>query len=140
MLILVFVAFVIGYYFSHAPSSQQQPKEEEKPTIASFEKEIDESVAPYLSMIIENYGITDKSVWCKGTVLYVGPEGYNVSGAAICMYIKKATDNSINVKVVLYSGLLLLPYGVIDSDSVSVPEIGIKTKTFYFELQCNYEK
>jgi hypothetical protein len=145
LIAVVIASFALGYSLSYFFKAKEEVGTSEKPTekpltIASFEKEIlDGDVAQYLNLVIDGYGVVDNTVWCKGTLSYIGPEAGKVEGAKVAMYITGAGEKSVNVRVVVYGGLLLLPSGTIDSDSVSAPTLGGEMKSFSFSLSCNYK-
>jgi len=138
ILIGVFVVFALGYFMDFFFVTRKEL------TIASFEKEVPDDISPYLSLYIEDYGVTDETIWCKGSVTYIGPEGKYASGFSVFMGIMRAGANSVNIKVMLYGGGLILPKGkYISYDCVDVPDLGAESSpypnSFEFSLSCTYE-
>jgi len=136
--VLILIVFVVGYWLGHFSSPAPTQSNSTQLTIASFEKEVESGLSSYLNLVISNYWVEGNKVRCTGTVNWLGGD-YAVSGAAICMYITEKQTNSVNVKVVVYSGMLLLPRpGTIDSESVQIPTLGNGVFSFDFSLSCIY--
>ena len=132
----------IGYWI-RIQSSPQKPSETQNTlTIASFKSEVmedDPRIKAYLDLQIINYWIEGNQVKCNGRVRWYTNE-YIVEGLSVCMFITRnyTMPNSVNVEVVVYGGILFLPTGTIDSDSVSIPKLGEQIFSFDFSLTCTY--
>jgi hypothetical protein len=143
IIVVLLSVLVIGFWISNRPSPNPQQSETQKQlTIASFTSEIksdDPRILAYLDLEIHNYWTEGNNVKCAGRVRWRTHE-YTLEGLNVCMFITKnyTQPNSVNVKVVAYGGLLLLPSGTIDSDSVSVPKLGEQLFSFDFLLTCTY--
>ena len=135
-IVLIVIAFVVGYWLGLPPSTK--PAGQSQLTIASFEKEVKGELSSYLNIVIDDYWVEGNEVRVTGTVNWLGGE-YAVSDTAVCMFIKESQLNSVDAKVVVYGGGLLLPTGTIDSDSVEIPTLGIDVFSFDFSLTCVYE-
>ncbi len=131
-IILIIIAFVVGYWLGLPPfkTSRTEPI-----AIASFEKEVKGELSSYLNIVIDDYWVEGNKVRVTGRVNWLGGE-YAVSDTTVCMFIKEGQPNSVFVKVVVYGGILLLPAGTIDSDSVEIPTLGIDIFSFDFSLTC----
>ena len=136
-IVLIVIAFAVGYWIGLFSSPKPKQNNSRQLTIASFEKEVMGELSSYLNLVIDNYWVEGNKVRCTGTVNWLGGE-YAVSDTAVCMFIKENKTNSVDVKVDVYGGGLLLPTGTIDSDSVEIPTLGIDVFSFDFSLTCTY--
>lgn len=133
--IVVAVALVLGYFIL--------AKEEQELTIASFDAEHTFKVndEPILSLLIDDYGITDNTVWVKGTVNWVGRSDQYVSkGVQVSLSIKRHSSSSVDVEVFLWSGSLVWSEETIAKDTVEVPQMGgaesVYPQSFSFRLSA----
>lgn len=143
IVIVLIGALAIGFWMgSRSPSNlQQNENNQNQLTIASFEAEVmkdDPTIQAYLDLEIDDYWVEGDNVRCRGTVKWHTTE-YTLEGMSVCMFITRNQTNSVNVKVDVYGGMLLLPTGTIDSDSVQIPKLGEQLFLFDFSLTCTYE-
>jgi len=136
-------ALAVGFWMG-SKSSQTPQTQTNQPTltIASFKSEVEAEDTPilaYLDLEIHNYGVNGNNVSCTGRVRW-HTDQYTLEGLSVCMYIMRnyTKTNAVDVEVVAYGGLLLLPSGTIDSDSVSVPKLGETLFSYDFSLTCTY--
>jgi hypothetical protein len=145
MAIVLIGALAIGFWLGNRFSSnpKQNVNGNNQLTIASFKSEViadDPQVLAYLDLEIQNYWVENNTVRCTGQVEWHTAD-YTLDGLAICMYIRENQTKykSVDVKVVAHGGLLLLPTGTIDSDSIQVPKLGEDLFKFDFSLTCTYQ-
>lgn len=147
IVVVLIGALAVGSWMGSrsSPNPQQNISENDQNqlTIASFKSEVssdDPEILAYLDLEIHNYWVENDIVRCTGQVEWHTTD-YTLDGLAICMYIKenRTTHKSVNVEVVAYGGLLALPTGTIDSDSVQVPKLGEDLFKLDFSLSCTYQ-
>lgn len=131
LLIGIGIAYLIGLFSSHESAITPEL------TIASFEKEVKGELSSHLNLFVDGCWVEGNKVRCNGTV-YGGGEEYTISEAEVCMFITENDGNSVNVKVVVYGGILFLPKETIDSDNMQIPTLGIDVYHFDFSLMCSY--
>lgn len=142
IVVIVIGALAIGFWIGSRPlNPKQNESNQNQLTIASFEAEVmedDPTIQAYLDLEIDDYWVEGDNVRCSGTVKWHTTE-YTLEGMSVCMFITRNQTNSVNVKVDVYGGMLLLPTGTIDSDSVQIPKLGEQLFSFDFSLTCTYE-
>ena len=58
------------------------PPEERELTISSFNVKVSQRHAGVIEVFVNDYGVTGKTVYCRGTVSWMGPEGKVWTGTA----------------------------------------------------------
>lgn len=74
------------------------------------------------------------SLWGSADIKYVGPAGYELSGVKVCAYVTSAGTNALNVKIEVYSGILLYPPGTLTYYSVDLPTMSQNNSTYHFSF------
>lgn len=138
--ILLIVSIIALIFLTHNFSSPQPEPETTNLSIASFTSEVladEPEIQAYLDLEIDDYWVEENQVKCKGTIKWHTTK-YTIENFGLTMFIKENQTNSVDVKVVVYGGGLILPTGTIDSDDIEIPKLGEDLFTYDFSLVCTY--